>query len=201
MKLYATYPDQELCHLISDGDEQAFAVLVNRLWRNIYLHALTYTHSPQASEEITQDIFLQVWLKRETLKEITNFSGWLHILARNKIISLMRVKVQELAGLSEVQSSHDNAIESILVPDLQAEHRQSYQLLLKGIEMLPEKRKAVFKMSRLEGMSNIEIAEKLQMNPVTVSQYLAKALGFLRSYLNNHTDEAILVVLMMYWLH
>lgn len=180
MESYLNYPLKELVHLVADGDELAFTEIVNRLWRNCYFHALTYTHSPQKAEEITQDIFLNVWNNRTILKEITDFNHWLKVVARNKIISALRVKLQDIAGLDTTQ---DTTIEPLLVPDRQIEYREHYQILLKGIELLPEKRREVFKLSRLEGKSNLEIAQQLNIHPVTVSQYLAKSLAFLKTYL------------------
>ncbi|WEK38310.1 MAG: sigma-70 family RNA polymerase sigma factor [Candidatus Pseudobacter hemicellulosilyticus] len=184
MESYTTYPLDELICLVADGDELAFTIIVNRLWRNCYFHALTYTHSPQKAEEITQDIFLQVWNNRAKLKEIADFEHWFKVVARNKIISALRGKLQEIATLDAIGENNSNAtIEPLLKPDLQAEYRESYQILLKGIELMPEKRREVFKLSRLEGKSNQEIAELLNIHPVTVSQYLAKSLAFLKTYL------------------
>lgn len=181
MESYSTYSLPELIDLVADGDELAFTIIVNRLWKNCYFHALTYTHSPQKAEEITQDILMQVWKNRAKLKEIVDFEHWFKVVARNKIISALRGKLHEIAGLDTVQET--TTIESLLVPDLQAEYRESYQILLKGIELMPEKRREVFKLSRLEGKSNQEIAKQLNIHPVTVSQYLAKSLAFLKTYL------------------
>ncbi len=198
MKSYANYTDQDLSRLVAGGDGQAFAALVERLWRNIYLHTLTYTRNPETAEEITQDIFINLWNNREKLKEVNDFSAWLTIVARNNILSALRKRLQGLAGHTQLQDMpEDMLMETLLVPDKQAESKEFYQLLLKGIELLPEKRRAVFKMSRLEGLSNLEIAEKLQMHPVTVSQYMAKALGFLRAYLHSHTGNAVLAIVLI----
>jgi RNA polymerase sigma-70 factor (family 1) len=198
MKSNIVYQDEELVCLVADGDELAFTELVNRLWRNCYFHALTYTHSPQKAEEITQEIFIQVWNNRNKLKEINHFHSWFKVVARNKIISALRGKLHEIAGLNEIQEDvTDSVIETFLVPDRQMEYRESYQILLKGIEMMPQKRREVFKMSRLEGMSNLEIADQLNIHPVTVSQYLAKSLAFLKIYLQEHEVEVVLGLILL----
>ncbi len=198
MKSFASLTDQDLCLLVARGDEQAFAVLVDRNWRNIYLLALTYTRNPETSEEITQDILLNLWKKREKLGDVNNFSAWLTTVARNRIISELRKRLKELIDQKELREMpEDLVMETLLLPDKQTELRESYQLLLKGIEMLPEKRKIVFKMSRLEGLSNLAIAERLQLHPDTVAQYLAKALAFLRTFLYTHTGDAILAIILL----
>jgi RNA polymerase sigma-70 factor (family 1) len=194
MRSYSTNSLSELVCLVANDDELAFTEVVNRLWRNCYFHALTYTHSPQKAEEVTQDIFLQVWKNRHKLKEIIDFSNWFKVVARNKIISALRSKLQEIAGLDTIRE--DSMIEPLLVPNLQAEYYESYQILLKGIELMPEKRREVFKLSRLEGKTNQEIAEQLHIHPVTVSQYLAKSLAFLKTYLQEQ-DVTLLHCLLL----
>lgn len=202
MKSYTIYQDEELVCLVADGNEQAFTELVNRLWRNCYFHALTYSHSPQKAEEITQEIFIQVWNNRNKLKEINHFQSWFKVVARNKIISALRGKLTEISGLSEIQEdTTDTVVETFMVPDRQMEYRESYQILLKGIEMMPEKRKEVFKLSRLEGLSNLEIADQLKIHPVTVSQYLSKSLAFLKTYLAEHEVEVVLGIILLGALH
>jgi len=202
MESYTIYQDEKLVCLVADGDELAFTELVNRLWRNCYFHALTYTHSPQKAEEITQDIFIQVSNNRDKLKEINHFHGWFKVVARNKIISALRGKLHEIAELNEMQEDMtDTVIETLLVPDQQMEYRESYQILLSGIEMMPEKRREVFKMSRLEGKSNLEIADQLKIHPVTVSQYLAKSLTFLKTYLAEHEVEVVLGIILLGGFH
>ena len=195
MESYSTYSLPELIRLVASGDEMAFTAVVNRLWRNCYFHALTYTHSPEKAEEITQDIFLQVWKNRAKLEEVADFSHWFKVVARNKIISAMRGKLQEIAGLDAVGEA--TTIEPLLVPDLQTEYRESYQILLRGIELMPEKRREVFKLSRLEGKSNQEIAAQLNIHPVTVAQYLAKSLAFLKTYLLEQEVNLVFCLLLL----
>ena len=134
----------------------------------IYTYTLTYTKNPQKSEEITQDVFLHLWEKRDELRAVKKFGAWLHVIARNMVISSTCEKMRALAGGYQEFNNEDAAMETLLMPDRQAGYKESYQLLLKGIELLPKQRRQVFKMSRLEGLSNIEIAEKLSMHPAMV---------------------------------
>jgi RNA polymerase sigma-70 factor (family 1) len=191
------YPENEILTAVANGDESAFSRLVDHFWKNVYLHALTYTRSPQQAEEVTQDIFLLVWNQRQQLTTIKEFPAWLHIVARNKIISAMRKRLLQLSQWNEAEQNSPDLLEKVLVPDKQTEFREAYQLLLEGIERLPEKRREVFTMSRIQGKTNAEIAEILQIHPVTVSQYLAKALTFLRSYLREGHLDSITIILLL----
>ena len=181
----------ELISSVSDGDEYAFAQLVRLYGDTIFSQALAFVKSVPQAEELTQDIFMKVWRNREKLAGVDNFENWLFILARNLIFDSFKVKVNsplQFAGSSDTE---------LLTPDLQAEYRDTYQLLLRGIEQLPEKRQQVFRMSRLEGMSHEQIAATLGIHKVTVAQYIVKSLSFLKSYLEEHTGDTILVIILL----
>lgn len=178
--------------LISAGDEASFTLIVKKYWRNVYSHALTYLKSGQVAEEVTQDIFMRLWDHRLKLEGVNNFESYLFILSRNYIVSALRKKLQDTNPIKE-----DWAEEPILVPDRQTEYKETYQCLLTGIELLPEKRKLVFKMSRLEGKTHEEIAAALGIHKDTVSQYIVKALVFLRTYMKEESGNSILVIIIL----
>lgn len=183
---------QALLARVSEGDEQAFAQLVRDYGDTIFSQSLAFVKSVPQAEELTQDIFMKVWRNRAKLTQVEHFENWLFILARNMIFDSFKVKVSSPLEFTTVEGGID-----FLTPDLQAEHRDTYQLLLRGIEALPEKRQQVFRMSRLEGMSHEQIAEALGIHKVTVAQYIVKSLSFLKSYLEEHTSDTILVIILL----
>ena len=83
--------DEKLLLLqIAEGNEKAFAVLVERKWNNIYLQALTYLKSAQAAQDMVQEVFIRIWQNRKKLPAIESFVSFVFILARNEIISALR---------------------------------------------------------------------------------------------------------------
>lgn len=183
--------EKELLAKVAKGDERAFALLVNQYADTIYSHCLAYVKSVEKAEELAQDIFLKVWAVRNKLMGVDRFEDYLFVIARNTIYRSFRKKVQELVAITSDEAETD------LVPDLQTEYRDSYQLLLRGIEQLPEKRRQVFRMSRLEGMTHEQISQALGIHKVTVAQYIVKSLSFLKSYLEEHTGDTILVIILL----
>jgi len=167
--------------------------MVGRYWNRIYSQGLAYLKSAQQAEEITQDIFMKVWTTRQRLEEVRSFDNYLFIIARNHIFNETRKKIALVCGLPEQAIQHP---ETSSLPDLQTEYKESYRQLLKGIELLPEKRKQVFKLSRLEGLSNEEIAAQLGIHKDTVYQYLVKSLLFLRSYMQEHAGDTLLALFL-----
>ena len=180
--------EKALLALITDGDQKAFARLVNMYWNKIYSHALAFLKSSICAQEITQDIFLHIWNKRDKLGNVENFNNYFFILGRNRIISAMRKKLKE--PFVEVPL---NQAEEIYYPDLQLETKQTWEFLVKGIEELPPTRKIVFKMSRLEGLSYEKIASQLHISKNTVKDHIRLALTQLRQYAHAHPDHFILI--------
>ena len=183
--------EKELLAKVAKGDERAFALLVGKYADTIYSHCLAYVKSVERAEELAQDIFFKIWSVRDKLPEVDRFEDYLFILARNTIYRSFRKKVQELVAITS------EGMETDMVPDLQTEYRNSYQLLLRGIEQLPEKRRQVFRMSRLEGMSHEQISQVLGIHKVTVAQYIVKSLSYLKTYLKEHTGDTILVCILL----
>ncbi|MBS1604685.1 MAG: sigma-70 family RNA polymerase sigma factor [Bacteroidetes bacterium] len=184
-------PDHDWLSRIAAGDQAAFAEIVRRYWNTIYSHALAYLKSAPRAEEITQDVFLKLWTTRLKLPEVRSLDNYIFIIARNHIFNETRKKI----GL--VYGEIDDRAETSALPDLQTEYKESYQLLLKGIELLPEKRRVVFKLSRLEGLTNEQIAVRLGIHKDTVYQYLVKSLLFLRAYLQEHFGDTLLVLFLI----
>jgi len=178
--------------LIAEGDEKAFADLIRLYWKNIYAHALSWMRSAEEAEELTQDIFLKVWHSRGQLAGVENFENWLFIVSRNTIVSAVRKKLSRPSFLQQ-QEQEENSLR----PDLLSENRQHYQVLLNGIGLLPEKRQQVFRMSRLEGLTHEQIAERLGIHKDTVAQYIVKAVAFLKSYLQEHIGDSLMVIVLL----
>jgi RNA polymerase sigma-70 factor (ECF subfamily) len=175
--------EKELLCQVAAGNQQAFAMLVNTYSAKIYAHVLTYLKNAPLSEEITQDIFLQLWKHRTELPGIENFPGYLHVITRNRTISELRRKLESFSEASE-----EDAKEDFLNPLIQLEYRQLSDVLLRGIELLPPRRKQVFRMSRFEGKSYAQIATELGISRGTVNEHMVEALVFLRSYLRVNND-------------
>ncbi|MBC9929157.1 RNA polymerase sigma factor [Chitinophaga qingshengii] len=184
------YNENDLLSRIARGEEQAFTLFVRAHWNTIFSHAIAYLKTVEKAEEVTQDIFMRLWKTREKLGSVKSLKDYLFIVARNQIYNEARKKIQQLYIPS------DDLEADAATPDQYTEYRLTYQLLLKGVELLPEQRKKVFTMSRFGGMSNEQIAAALGMHKDTVYQYLAKAVSFLKVYMKEHSSDPILLIIL-----
>ena len=193
--------EAELLASVVRGDTAAFARLFDLYYNKVLSQALTYSGSYAAAEDAAQDIFLKVWSQREKLGAVTSFRNYLFILVRNEMIDALRKKA---VAISRSALQEPELSEEILVPDKQLDYRETYQLILRGVSALPPQQQQVFRMSRLEGKSNGEIAEALGIARTTVRWHIVLALNFLRAYVARHMGPFIVagpaVELLRRWL-
>lgn len=174
-----SHTEKELLIGVAAGNEEAFSRLVNLYRNKVFSHALTFVKSYEEAEEITQDIFVKVWVNRHRLPEVKDFKNYLFILGRNHLVSAIRKKVMD----TTTNDNEEDIPGTLLLPDHQVEYKETYRHLINGLEQLPPQQKAVFTLSRMENLSHAEIAERLGISKRTVKFHLVQALNFLREYL------------------
>jgi len=183
--------ENDLLARVAAGDQLAFAEMVRRYWNTIYSHGLVYLKSAPRAEEITQDIFLKIWQQKERLAEVQSFKHYIYVVGRNQVISQLRKKI---AGKLEEPA---DILEDRLKPDAQLEYKETYRLIMEGIERLTPQQQLVFKMSRLEGLSYEQIGLRTGLSRNTVKGHMVLALNFLRIYFRDHGDITILCYLSL----
>ena len=175
--------DEQLLQLLQEKNEEAFAEIYNRYWKRIYTLALSYLKSPEAAQDIVQDIFIKIWTNKQSLLHVREFKPYIFVSARNLIISSLRNKV------FHVSLDPDEPVEEeIFFPERQFSYRESLDMLHKAIEQLPLQQRTAYNLSRNQGLRYEEIAQQMGISPLTVRTHISKALHFIRKYL---TDNGI----------
>jgi RNA polymerase sigma-70 factor (family 1) len=189
-----TYDERALLSRVSKGDEAAFTLLLNKHTNNLYSQALAYTKSSEVAQDIVQDVFMKIWMKRKELTSIERFENYLFIMTRNRIISILRKKLT----LPVSDGMQELIEENSPTPEQQFSLKQAESILEKGILAMPPQRQMVFKLSRKEGLSYAEIAEELGISTSTVKSHIVQALNFLRDYLRLHGEPLITLALILF---
>ena len=177
---------------VAAGDSMAFAEIVRQRWQKVLQHALTFVKSYQVAEELTQDIFIQLWEKREKLTDVKSFDNYLFIVSRNLIITHIRKKLVETSTLKEQKLE-----EMFFKPDEQFEFQELESIIQEGADLLSEPRRSVFLLSRIEGRDSDFISAELGIAKRTVRWHLAEALNFLRTHIHNQYISSILALLFI----
>ena len=163
-----------LLSALGDSDKRAFAVLYN-LYAGKCLHFVASIIKDQdAAKDVTHDIFVKVWLKRDVISKVDSFSAYLFRMARNAVMDRLESEVirrrfvtESLVVSEEFRMCVD---EKVSIDELQV-------LIFNAVSRMPEQRRKIFMMSRYKGVPNIEIAEMLGINIRTVENHLTNALS------------------------
>jgi RNA polymerase sigma-70 factor (family 1) len=177
---------------IATGNELAYTQLVEKYWLKVLNHALSFVKSYPVAEELTQDVFIQIWEKREKLFDVNNFDNYLFIVSRNLIISHIRKKLIETDSLEG-----EKLQELFFKPDEQYEFKELIEIINEGAALLPEPRRTVFLLSRMEGRDSDYISKELGLAPRTVRWHLLQALNFLRGYLHKLYNINLLTLILL----
>lgn len=139
------------------------------------------------ADDITQEIFVSLWLKRETL-DINNVPAYLRASVRNRILNLFE-KERRYVSFEQLlpEASQDDPA------DAGALSREFLQAYVKLVESLPSQRRKIFKYYYDQGLSTDEIAQRLSLSRKTVQNQLGTAVAYLRSSLSNLLFLAVIL--------
>jgi RNA polymerase sigma-70 factor (ECF subfamily) len=196
MSLIALLNEKELLLQVADGKESAYKQLFTSYWDQIYSTALVFTKSREMSQDLAQDVFARIWIKKEKLKEVNDFRAYLFIIARNVIIDRLRKKVFS-AGNEGYLTEY--FVETSLGPNDKIELKEMEETILKGIHILPDQQRKAFYLSRFEGLRHEEIALKMGISKQSVKSYIVRAICHLRKYLSEHAEVMPLFLWMLFF--
>jgi RNA polymerase sigma-70 factor (ECF subfamily) len=169
--------DAELWNAIRCDDESAFNALFDRYWVRLYKAAVRYLKDHEASEEVVHDVFLNIWQRRYHL-EIESIPGFLLTAIRYQVYNRAR-SAKSPVVLTEV----DIAINELLEHN-SGENRikdeELQQELDQYLHQLPKRCQEIFYMSRVNQLTNQEIAGRLGISKRTVENQITAALKHLR---------------------
>lgn len=171
-------------HIISrmiSGDINAFKILFDCYYPQVRFFTLGIVKDSFVADDIAQNVFIKVWTKRELLDCERKFNNYLYSITKYEITDYFRSLVisESLDSISSLkdESHTDEMIESVY--DLS----HIKELVMKEVDAMPPQRRTVFLMSRLQGLTNEEIASKLGISKRTVERHLNMALHMLREKL------------------
>ncbi len=173
------YNEKELLFRISEGDEESFSAIFHKYRNRIFTVAFKLTSSAELAEEIVQDVFLKLWLKKSKIREITDFSSFLFIMARNEAYSYMRSLARRQLRGSKMESFIPIGI---YTSDSDLLEKEFNSILQEAIDRLPDRQREVYLLGKEHGLKREEIANQLQLSPETVKAHMAQAMKFIRAY-------------------
>ncbi|MFA4870070.1 MAG: sigma-70 family RNA polymerase sigma factor [Pedobacter sp.] len=178
MVLYGSYADAQLVNLVKSGDEMAFDETYKRYWKKLYSEAYKRLRNAELCEEVIQDVFADLWVKRSE-KQINELFPYL--------LTAVRYQVYMLYKKGKSMPVFEEPLEYMAQESLQADSLFYEKELKSSIEswlaLQPEKRREIFRMRFMQELSTREISEILGVSQKTVQNQLLTATATLRAAL------------------
>lgn len=175
---YTSYTDLQLLSLLSKSDKDAFNTLYVRHWADLYKNAFYILRNNDACKDIVQDIFVWLWQHREGL-EINSIKSYLKAAVKFKVANYIRSGKIRDSFFDEIKKL--NLPSTYSNPEDIAEINDLHLIVQQAICDLPPKCREVFKLSRDEHLSNLEIANRLNISVKTVENQMTIALRRIRT--------------------
>ena len=172
-----------LCR-IAEGDETAFGELFRAYHQRLGAYVFRLTGSKQATQEIVQDVFVKIWVKRVTLAEIGNFDAYLFTAVRNHVFNYIRNIARERSRQAALAAGHLAAASVMQSVDRPAPDEDYHALLDDAVAQLPQQQQRVYRLHKQEGLSHAEIAARMQLSVETVKKHMSLALRAIREHLS-----------------
>jgi len=174
------HADTLLVTQLRAGNVLAFEQIFNMYQSKLYHFVRITLSNDNDAEEIVQEVFLKVWARREQIDVSKSFKSYLYAITKNEIHDHLRKVLQQKKFIEQTiheLSIGDNDVEKIV------NFRETDQVIKELINSLPQKRRKVFELSRLEGKTYKQIALEMDISENTVDTQMRKALLFLREKL------------------
>ena len=186
------HDERMLLQQIAKGDAGAFKTIFDTYQSRLHYYIFSFVKSNQVAEELVIDVFMKLWTGREMVIQIRNFDGFLFRVAHNKTIDFLRsvAKDPDFRELlwEEMQIGADTGADNALII------HEYEEKVREAIALLSPQRKKVYQLSREMDLTHEEIAVQLNLSKSTVNNHLVEARQFIRQYLVNRFDLAMLLL-------
>lgn len=180
--IYGTLDDQGLFRLLQQNDRIAFTELYNRYSSVLYMFILFYVKEEELTRDTLQCIFMTLWEHRHKISIKTSVKNYLYTSAKNRVLNIYRSRKLRL---SYHVMMHKEPRQPIMTPEELYERDELNRLLQLAIDDLRHEKKRQIIDLRRQGLSNKEVADKLNIPENTVRTYYLQSVKALRDNMKN----------------
>ena len=177
-------PDKDILSNLKEQPETALKVLYDEYYNYICSVVYKMVGDSTLAEDIAQEVFVEVWKRKDSLDVNISLRGYLRRIAVNKTLNHIRARkmnFEEEDTVLNVASAENSTQKVLEAQDLQ-------KVINDSIDSLPDKCRVVFGLSRFEELSYREIAIQLGISVKTVENQISKALKLVRKAVLEYQD-------------
>ena len=171
--------DRDLLARLRGGDHAAFDEIFRQWYEPVVRSANRVLHDPGVAEELSQDVFLEFWRRREALALDSSIAGYLMQAVRNRALNHLRHLAVQKKSVVYVEALSEPAEHA----DVAVQSREVELAIAAAIAELPPRTREVFAMSRERSLRYSEIADELGISVKAVEANMSRALRMLRERL------------------
>ena len=186
MSEYFCKTDDELIKLLKLNDDAAFTEIYNRYWKLLLFTSYKVLLDEQAAQDAVQNVFISLWQRRHTV-EIILLKAYLQQAARYSVLNAIRDNKKDANFYDRLKK-----VTSELIVDDPLVFKEQQALVQQLLSSLPANCTETFLLSREEGLTYKQIAERLEISEKTVEKRMSKSLKHLRNGLNCELCVAVL---------
>ncbi|MFF5380782.1 RNA polymerase sigma factor [Pedobacter suwonensis] len=182
MSAYQTLSDTELLIQLKNGNHSAYTAIYNRYFYLMFTFAYKKLRDEELAKDFVQELFINLWNKRELLSESGKLSSYLYISIRSRMLDYFahqKVQTKYLDFLKNYQ------IKTYDKTDYLVREKELNKYIEKEVQALPSKMKQIFELSRKKHLTHKEIAIKLNTSEHNISKQIANALKIFRAKLTS----------------
>lgn len=168
----------ELARRVCAGDEAAFEQIFRAYYARLVSFACTHVESQALAEEMVQEVFLQIWTRREQWIVERSLAAYMFRAVRNRVLNARRAL--RLETTYAAAAALEMEVETSGPSDGRICDAEIAAALAHALAVLPQRPRQVFLLSRRQGLSYSEIADVLGIAVKTVEMHMGRALGQLR---------------------
>jgi len=165
---------------LSSEKESSLEELFNYYYPRLHNFSRSFLKIETGIDDILQEVFIKIWQNRKNIKSKATFNAYIYTITRNLLLNELRSRLHNQNTRDEIQKlSVATEYESFE----QTEYEDTKEQIENVINKLPARQKVIFMLSRTEGLSHKEIAEKLQISTKTVEYHITQSTAFIKQKL------------------
>lgn len=195
MSLKPLEQENVILQRIANGERTAFSILFKHYNQYVHLVGKRLTKSDLLAEELVQDVFLKIWLKRGSLSSIENFGAYLNRMVRNQSFNVLRKMALERMSTDSASLSENIADHSTLQA---IEMKELSSLLQQALEGLTEQQRKVYELCHMQGLKYKDAAHELGVSYETIHSHMKEAVKKIRIFFASRGISYMLLFIALF---